>query len=281
MKIIHSDIITQTVKNMCIEANCNLPQDMKTALNIGFKNETSPIGREILNKIEDNYKIAEKKQVAICQDTGMAVFFVDIGNEVYIEGETITDAINEGVRQGYDEGFLRKSIVEDPLFRKNTNDNTPAIIHYTISKGDKVSITIIPKGFGSENMSAIKMFPPSAGIEGIKEFVINTVDKAGSNPCPPIVVGIGIGGDFESCACLAKKALARSATSKHPNEFYAALEDELLTLINKTGIGPQGFGGKTTAISVNIETAPTHIAGMPCAINISCHASRHLTRIIN
>ncbi len=280
MVIIKSESIVQTVRDMCIEANCNLPEDIKKAISKGFENEKSPIGKEILKQIEKNYIIAAQKQVPICQDTGMAVFFVDIGNEVYVEGDTITEAINEGVRRGYSEGYLRKSIVKDPLFRENTNDNTPAVIHYSFCRGNEIKITIVPKGFGSENMSAVRMFAPSAGVEAIKQFVTETADKAGSNPCPPIVVGVGIGGDFESCAILAKKALAREAGSKNENEYYAKLEDELLELINKTGIGPQGFGGKTTAISVNVETAPTHIAGMPCAVNISCHASRHLTKII-
>jgi len=280
MRIIKSEEITNTVKKMCKEANYCLPCDIRKAIDNFSETEKSPIGKEILSKIKDNYKIAEKEQIPICQDTGMAVFFVDIGNDVHIEGDTITEAINEGVRLGYTEGYLRKSIVEDPIFRKNTNDNTPAVIHYSFSKGDRIKITIVPKGFGSENMSAIKMFAPSAGVEGIKEFILETVDKAGSNPCPPIIVGIGIGGNFESCAEISKKALAREVGSRNPNEFYSDLENELLSLINKTGIGPQGFGGTTTALGVNIETAPTHIAGMPCAVNISCHASRHLTRII-
>ncbi len=280
MRIIQSEKIVNTVKIMCMEANYHLPCDIRKAIDCYAESEKSPTGKEILSKIKDNYRIAEKEEIPICQDTGMAVFFVDIGNDVHIEGDTITEAINEGVRLGYTEGYLRKSIVEDPIFRKNTGDNTPAVVHYSFSKGDKIKITIVPKGFGSENMSAIKMFAPSAGIEGIKEFILETVDKAGSNPCPPIIVGIGIGGNFESCAELAKKALAREVGSKNANEFYSNLEDELLSLINKTGIGPQGFGGTTTALGVNIETAPTHIAGMPCAVNISCHASRHLTKII-
>lgn len=280
MRIINSSDITKTVRQMCIDANCNLSSDMKEALDNALALEKSLVGKEVLEKLKENYVIAQKKQVPICQDTGMAVFFVDIGNEVYVEGETITDSINEGVRLGYEEGYLRKSIVRDPIFRENTKDNTPAVVHYSFSKGDKIKITIVPKGFGSENMSAIKMFAPSDGVEAIKKFVIETVDKAGSNPCPPIVVGIGIGGDFESCAVMAKKALAKDALAKNENSFYAELEDELLSLINKTGIGPQGFGGRVTALGVNIETAPTHIAGLPCAINISCHASRHLTKII-
>lgn len=277
MRIINSTQITETVKNLCMEANYNLPCDIRNAINKGLENEVSPTGKDILCKIKENYQIAEEKNVAICQDTGMAVFFVEIGNDVHIEGSTITDAINEGVRLGYEVGCLRKSIVRDPLNRVNTGDNTPAVIHYEYTYGDKIKITIAPKGFGSENMSAIKMFSPSAGVEGIKNFVVDTVDKAGSNPCPPIVIGVGIGGNFESCALLAKKALTRDISSSHEDKYYAKLEAELLDLINKLGIGPQGFGGKVTALGVNIETAPTHIAGMPCAVNISCHVTRHKT----
>lgn len=280
MRIIQSKLITEEVKRLCMEANFNLPCDIRRAIDEAVHKETSPTGRDILGKLRDNYRIAEQKQVAICQDTGMAVFFVEIGNEVHIEGDTLTDAINQGVRLGYEEGYLRKSIVKDPLNRVNTGDNTPAVIHYDFTYGDKLKITIAPKGFGSENMSAVRMFSPSAGIDGIKEFVLETVDKAGSNPCPPIVVGVGIGGNFESVACLAKKALTRDVDSHHEDEYYAKLEDELLCSINKLGIGPQGFGGNTTALGVNIETAPTHIAGMPCAVNISCHVTRHKTTII-
>jgi len=280
MRIINSDFIEETVREMCMEANFSLPCDMRKAISNFKKSEKSDIAVKILDSIEENYRIAMEKKIPICQDTGMAVFFVDIGNEVYVEGETLTDAINNGVRKGYRDGYLRKSVVADPIFRENTGDNTPAVIHYSFSKGDKLKITIIPKGFGSENMSAIKMFAPSAGVDAIKKFVVETADSAGSNPCPPIVVGVGIGGDFESCAMLAKKALAREAGSHNPNSFYSELEEEILNLINRTGIGPQGFGGTTTALSVNIETAPTHIASLPCAVNISCHASRHLCTII-
>lgn len=280
MRTIHSDIITQEVKKLCIEANYHLPCDVRNAICNAIDNEVSPTGKDILFKIKDNYTIAEERKMAICQDTGMAVFFVKIGNEIHIEGKTITDAINDGVKLGYEEGYLRKSIVKDPLNRVNTGDNTPAVVHYEYTYGDKITITIAPKGFGSENMSAIKMFSPSAGIEGIKKFVIDTVDNAGSNPCPPIVVGVGIGGNFETCALLAKKALTRDISSQHTEPMYAKLEDELLHEINKLGIGPQGFGGVTTALGVNIETAPTHIAGMPCAVNISCHVTRHKTTTI-
>lgn len=280
MRTIHSDIITQEVKKLCIEANYHLPCDVRNAICNAIDSEVSPTGKDILFKIKDNYTIAEERKMAICQDTGMAVFFVKIGNEIHIEGKTITDAINDGVKLGYEEGYLRKSIVKDPLNRVNTGDNTPAVVHYEYTYGDKITITIAPKGFGSENMSAIKMFSPSAGIEGIKKFVIDTVDNAGSNPCPPIVVGVGIGGNFETCALLAKKALTRDISSQHTEPMYAKLEDELLHEINKLGIGPQGFGGVTTALGVNIETAPTHIAGMPCAVNISCHVTRHKTTTI-
>jgi len=280
MRIINSKDITIKIKELCKEANYNLPCDIRNAINKAIQTEESPTGKDILCKIKDNYNIAEVNKMAICQDTGMAVFFVEIGNEVYIEGSTITDAINDGVRLGYEEGYLRKSIVCDPIDRLNTGDNTPAVIHYDFVYGDKLKITIAPKGFGSENMSAIKMFSPSQGVEGIKKFVLDTIDNAGSNPCPPIVVGVGIGGNFETCALLAKKALTRSIETKNSNPYYALLEEELLEDINKLGIGPQGFGGSTTALGVNIETAPTHIAGMPCAVNISCHVTRHKSIIL-
>ena len=280
MRIINSQLITDEVKKLCMEANYYLPCDIREALKNAEQTEKSGTGKDILKKITENYQIAEKKRVPICQDTGMAVFFIEIGKDVHIAGLNLTEAVNLGVKNGYGEGYLRKSIVSDPLFRENTQDNTPAVIHYEFTDGDKVKITIAPKGFGSENMSAVKMFSPSAGAYGIKEFVVETVNKAGSNPCPPIVVGVGIGGNFESCAMLAKKALIRSIMTDNPNPYYAELEKELLGRINKLGIGPQGFGGTTTALGVNIETAPTHIAGMPCAVNISCHVTRHKTVII-
>lgn len=280
MRIIKSDTITAIIKELCIEANRKLPEDIRDAISLSICSEESPNGKEILKQIQKNYEIADRKNMPICQDTGMAVFFVEIGNEVYIEGKSIKDAINEGVALGYEEGCLRKSIVKDPLIRTNTGDNTPAVIHYDYTYGDKIKITFAPKGFGSENMSAIKMFSPSQGVDGIKDFVLTTVDNAGSNPCPPIVVGVGLGGNFETCALLSKKALTRSISEANPDPFYANLERELLELINKTGIGPQGFGGSTTALGVNIETAPTHIAGMPCAVNISCHVTRHKTIVI-
>lgn len=280
MRVINSQLITQTVSAMCMEANYRLPDDIKCALEKSYDTEKSETGRNIIADIIENYKIADKTNVPICQDTGMAVFFIDIGNEVFVEGDTITEAVNKGVKHGYTAGYLRKSIVADPLNRTNTGDNTPAVVHYSFSRGDKITITIAPKGFGSENMSAIRMFAPSAGVEGIKQFVLETVDKAGSNPCPPIVVGIGIGGNFESCACLAKKALTVDLYKPNPDKYYADLEQELLGKINRLGIGPQGFGGTTTALGVNILTAPTHIAGMPVAVNISCHVTRHVTKII-
>jgi len=279
MRIISVQEITAAVKKLCMEANYHLPCDVKSCINKSIETEKSENGKDILEKIKENYEIADNKNVPICQDTGMAVFFIEIGTEVHIDGN-ITKAVNLGVKAGYEEGYLRKSIVKDPLFRENTGDNTPAVIHYDFTEGDKIKITLAPKGFGSENMSAIKMFSPSAGVEGIKKFVLETVDKAGSNPCPPIVVGIGIGGNFESCATLAKKALTRNLDIRHENSYYADLEKQLLDSINKLGIGPQGFGGTTTALGVNIETAPTHIAGMPCAVNISCHVTRHKTVII-
>ncbi len=280
LRIIKSEIITKTVKDMCIEANCILPDDVKSKLIEAKEAEASPTGVDILDKIIKNAEIAKCENMPICQDTGMAVFFVEIGKDVHIEGMSLTDAINEGVRQGYTEGYLRKSVVSDPLLRQNTNDNTPAVIHYDFCDGDRVKITIAPKGFGSENMSAIKMLSPSEGVDGIKAFVKDTVINAGANPCPPIVVGVGIGSDFEGVARLAKKALTRNITEPHKDKMYYDLEKELLEEINKTGIGPQGLGGTVTALAVNIETAPTHIASLPCAVNISCHVTRHLTKFV-
>lgn len=277
MRIIPASEITEIVKGMCIEANYNLPCDILEKLKQAESQEESSTGKDILGKIIENADIAKNRKMAICQDTGMAVFFVEIGTDVHVDGN-LTGAINEGVRLGYAEGNLRKSIVSDPIERKNTGDNTPAVIHYDFVDGDKITITIAPKGFGSENMSALKMFSPSEGIEAIKDFVVDTVSKAGSNPCPPIVVGVGIGGNFESCATLAKKALADAES--HPDTFYADIEKELLERINALGIGPQGFGGTQTALDVFIKTAPTHIAGLPAAVNISCHVTRHLTKIV-
>ena len=279
MNIIKAEKITETVKNMCIEANTKLPEDVRKSLSNAIDTEKSETGKDILCKICENYKIADEKNMPICQDTGMAVFFVNIGTNVFVDGN-INDAINEGVRQGYVEGYLRKSVVADPVRRGNTNDNTPAVIHYDFFDGDYIEITIAPKGFGSENMSAIKMFSPSAGLEGIYDFVVETINKAGSNPCPPIIVGVGIGGTFEKCAYLAKKALTRSIEVRNSDEFYANIEQTLLKKINNLGIGPQGFGGTVTALAVNVETYPTHIAGMPVAVNVGCHVTRHLTKTI-
>ena len=279
MRKIKTEEIINNVKEMCIEANLELAPDMREALVSAKENETSEIGCKILSDLEENLKIAKEDSIPICQDTGMAVVFVEVGQDVKVKG-SLTDAINEGVRQGYTEGFLRKSVVSDPIERVNTNDNTPAVIHYDIVEGNQIKITLAPKGFGSENMSKIVMLKPADGIEGVKEVVINAVKDAGPNACPPMVVGVGIGGTFEKCAFLAKKALARSVDSKNENELYADLEDELLEKINKIGIGPGGLGGTQTALGVNVETYPTHIAGLPVAVNICCHVNRHVTRTI-
>lgn len=280
MRTINSDIITDTVRRMCTEANQILPADVRRAIDAALAAEKSPEGKNVLSDIIKNYKIAEEEKMPVCQDTGMAVFFAEIGNDVHIEGKPLNEAINDGVAKGYTDGFLRKSIVSDPIERVNTGDNTPAVVHISFVRGDKLKLTIAPKGFGSENMSAIKMLAPSAGINGVKDFVIKTVSDAGPNPCPPIVVGVGIGGNFESCACLAKRALTLELDVPNPNPKYAALEEELLKRINSLGIGPQGFGGTATALAVKVLAAPTHIAGLPVAVNISCHVTRHLTKII-
>ncbi len=252
--------------------------DVRCALEQGLAQEESPIARTMLTDIIKNAEIAREEQMPICQDTGMAVFFLKLGQEVHITGGLLADAINEGVRQGYQDGYLRKSVVADPVRRGNTGDNTPAVIHLELVAGDSLEITLAPKGFGSENMSAIKMCKPSEGLDGIIDFVVETVKNAGGNPCPPLVVGVGIGGTFEKCATLAKQALLRDVDSKNPDPYYAELEEILLTKINQLDIGPQGFGGKTTALGVNVETFPTHIAGMPCAVNINCHVTRHITK---
>lgn len=275
MKEIHIDKIERAVECLCIEANYNLSNDVLQGL-IKFKNEENwPIAEDILDKIIINSRIAKDERMPICQDTGMACVFVEIGQDVHIVGGSLEEAINEGVRRGYENGYLRKSVVKDPIDRVNTKDNTPAIIHYEVVLGDKLKITLAPKGFGSENMSQIKMLKPSDGIDGVKEFIIKVVKEAGPNPCPPMIVGVGIGGTFEKAAYLSKKALIRPIDSKNNNKFYSDLEEELLEKINKLGIGPQGFGGRTTALGINIETYPTHIAGLPVAVNISCHATRH------
>ena len=280
MKTINVNEIIKTVKELSIEANYYLPNDVKEAIEKAEKNEKWPIANNILNKILENSQIASAEKMPICQDTGMACVFIDIGQDVHITGGSLEEAINEGVRQGYAEGFLRKSVVKDPLHRVNTNDNTPALIYYNMVPGDKVKITVAPKGFGSENMSRIAMLKPSDGLEGVKNFVLETVRMAGPNPCPPIVIGVGIGGSFDKAAYLAKKALIRPVNENNTDEFYGNLEKELLEEVNKIGIGPQGFGGKTTALALNIETYPTHIAGLPVAVNINCHATRHKERVL-
>jgi fumarate hydratase subunit alpha len=274
MREISAQLITQTVKRLCIEANCHLPQDMKDSIQASHACEPWPQAKEILERIMENYQIADEKNQPICQDTGVACVFLKIGQEVHIDGN-IEEAVNEGVRQGYTEGYLRKSVVRDPLDRVNTGDNTPAMIYYELIPGEQVEVTVAPKGFGSENMSQIKMLRPSDGLQGVKDFVLKVVEDAGPNPCPPIVVGVGVGGTFDKAAYLAKKALMRSTDERNANPFYAELENQLLEEINALGIGPQGFGGKTTALAVNIEQYPTHIAGLPVAININCHVMRH------
>lgn len=280
MRIINSDEITQTVCNMCIKANCYLNNDIRSAIEKNIADEKSDVGRVILDKLLQNANIAAQKEVPICQDTGMAVFFVEIGKDVFIEGDSITEAINKGVAKGYTDGYLRKSVVKDPLNRINTKDNTPAVIYYDFTDGDKIKLTFAPKGFGSENKGALKMLNPSDGVEGVIDFVIDTVRKAGPNPCPPMVVGVGIGGTMDKVCVLAKKALTRDINTSNPNPFYAELEKNLLTEINRLGIGAAGLGGTTTALGVNIETFPTHIAGLPAAVNINCHATRHAVAII-
>ena len=271
---------TDVVAKLCIEANTHLTEDVKCAIKTCRACEDWKIAQDVLDQIVENFEIADRECVPICQDTGMACVFLEIGQDVHLVGGNLTDAINEGVRRGYAEGYLRKSVVADPIRRGNTGDNTPAMIYTEIVPGEEVKITVGPKGFGSENMSAIRMFKPSAGLQGIKDFIIETVEAAGPNPCPPMVVGVGIGGTFDKAALLAKKALMRPLDSSNPDPYYAELEVEMLEKINELGIGPQGFGGKTTAIGLNIETLPTHIAGMPCAININCHVTRHQSEVI-
>ena len=280
MREIHISEIINTVKELCIESNYYLSNDIRDALCRAKKKETWPLAENVLEQLILNSNIAKKEDMPICQDTGMACVFVEIGQEVHIVGGLLQDAINEGVRKGYDEGFLRKSVVKDPIDRVNTKDNTPSVIYYDIVPGDKLKITVAPKGFGSENMSRIKMLKPSDGLQGVKDFIIETVNLAGPNPCPPIVIGVGIGGTFDKAAYLAKKALIRPLNKRNTDKFYSDLEEELLEIINNLGIGPQGFGGKTTALGLNIETYPTHIAGLPVAVNINCHATRHKERKI-
>lgn len=279
MKTIKCEEITRTVRDLCIEANCHLPEDIRCALAECRACEPFAIAETVLGKIEENYHIAEEQEVPICQDTGLACVFLEVGQDIHIEG-SLKDAVDEGVRRGYTEGYLRKSCVKDPIDRVNTGDNTPAVIYYDIVPGDSLKITVAPKGFGSENMSQIKMLKPSDGLEGVKEFILKVVEDAGPNPCPPIVVGVGIGGTFDKAALLAKKALLWPADRRSDNAFYAALEEEMLQKINELGIGPQGFGGRTTALAVNIETLPTHIAGLPCAVNINCHVTRHKSAVL-
>ncbi len=276
MRVVKAEDITKTVKDLCIDANRILPCDLEKLIGESVDKETNETGKSILGDICTNMDAAREMNIPVCQDTGMAVIFVEVGREVYIDGN-FEDAVNEGVRQGYVDGLLRKSVVRDPIRRGNTDDNTPAIIHTRIVDGDKIKITAAPKGFGSENMSRLKMFTPSATIDEIVDFVTETVKVAGSNPCPPIVLGVGIGGDFEMVAYLAKKALCRDVSERNPDPFYAELEQRMLEEANKTGVGPQGFGGDTTALAVNIETYPTHIAGLPVAVNVGCHVTRHKT----
>lgn len=273
MRNIDAKVIEDTVARLCIEANLRLPPDVINAIERAEKAEPWDGAKRILSLLGDNVRIASEKTLPVCQDTGMACVFVELGQDVHIEGD-FEQAVNNGVRRGYGEGYLRKSVVCDPLRRVNTGDNTPALVTVKLTRGDKMRITVMPKGFGSENMSALKMLKPADGAEGVKSFVLDTVEKAGANPCPPIIVGVGIGGSFDKAACLAKHALLRPVDEPNPDEYYAALERELLDKINALGIGPQGFGGKTTALAVLIEAMPTHVAGLPVAVNISCHATR-------
>ncbi len=279
MREVRAENITAAVKRLCIESNCHLSEDVKACISRFRAYETWPHAAEILDRIIENYEIADTEELPVCQDTGVACVFLKIGQNVHIVGD-LTDAVNEGVRQGYHDGYLRKSVVRDPLDRVNTGDNTPAMLYVELVAGDQIEITVAPKGFGSENMSRIAMLRPSDGVQGVKDFVIKAVEEAGPNPCPPIVVGVGIGGTFDKAALLAKKALLRPLDERNEAPFYAKLEEELLEEINTLGIGPQGFGGLTTALAVNIETFPTHIAGLPVAVNINCHVTRHKTEVL-
>lgn len=280
MREVNVSIITDNIKEMCIEANHFLTDDMKNVFENAVKNEESALGKQVLGQLEENLKIAGEDMIPICQDTGMAVVFINVGQDVHLTGGDITDAINEGVRRGYVDGYLRKSVVKDPIYRENTKDNTPAVIHFNIVPGDRVDITVAPKGFGSENMSRVFMLKPADGIEGVKEAILTAVKDAGPNACPPMVVGVGIGGTFEKCAYLAKKALTRDLNEESPVEYVRDLEKEMFEKINKLGIGPGGLGGTQTALAINIETYPTHIAGLPVAVNICCHVNRHSHRVI-
>ena len=280
MKTITASEIAEAVRKLCIEACTEPPFDVRKALLSAYEKENDPVPRSVLDTIIRNYKIAEEEHMPICQDTGMACVFLEVGQDIHIEGGSLCDAVNEGVRCGYTEGYLRKSVVTDPIRRGNTGDNTPAMITTEIVPGETLKITVAPKGFGSENMSAIRMLKPAQGLEGVKDFILETVKNAGPNPCPPIVVGVGIGGTFDKCAGLAKKALLRNIGEKNPDPFYAGLEEEMLEKVNALNIGPQGFGGRTTALSLAIETLPTHIAGLPVAVNINCHVTRHKTVVL-
>lgn len=280
IRTVQTSEVTKNIREMCIEANHYLSKDMDAAMKNAVSTEKSELGKKILNQLQDNLKIADEEMIPICQDTGMAVVFLEVGQDVHFEGDNIEDAINEGVRQGYTDGFLRKSVVKDPLIRENTKDNTPAVIHYSIVPGDKVTITFAPKGFGSENMSRVFMLKPADGIEGVKNAILTAVKDAGPNACPPMVVGVGIGGTFEKCALLAKKALTRPVNTHSDIPYVKEMEEEMLIRINQLGIGPGGLGGTTTALAVNINTYPTHIAGLPVAINICCHVNRHVVREI-
>ncbi|MGE5586294.1 MAG: fumarate hydratase [Bacillota bacterium] len=281
LREIHVSGVTSAIKKLCVSANCNVPRETIGALERAVETEESPVGREVLKQILENHRIAREEGVPACQDTGVAMVFLEVGQDVHFVGGDLYAAINEGVRQGYTEGYLRKSLVNDPLFKRvNTGDNTPAMIYVDIVPGTNVKITVAPKGGGAENMSGVAMLTPAAGVEGVKKFVVERVQKAGSNPCPPVVVGVGIGGTFDRVALLAKKALLRPVGSRNPDPVYAKLEEELLTEINKLGIGPQGFGGRTTALAVNIEYAPCHIASMPVAVNLNCHVGPHETVVL-
>ena len=280
MREIKSEEITGLIREMCITANKILPNDLCGKIEQGFESEKNELSKSIMKTICDNLTCAKELDIPICQDTGMAVIFAEIGQDVHIVGGGFEDAVNEGVRQGYTDGLLRKSVVSDPLKRVNTNDNTPAVIHTRIVDGDKIKFTVAPKGFGSENMSKIKMFTPSATVEDIVSFVVDVVKTAGGNPCPPMVLGIGIGGDFEQCAYLSKKALCRNVSMRNSDPFYAELEEKMLKAVNETNVGPQGFGGKTTALAVNIEQSATHIAGLPVSVNVGCHVTRHIMKIL-
>lgn len=280
MREIAFERIVQTVRDLCIEANCHLPEDVCDAIRAAQETESAPVGRSILGDLVENYTFAAQKRLPICQDTGMAVVFCDLGQEVHVTGGLLSDAVNRGVARGYTEGYLRCSVVEDPLRRVNTGDNTPAVLHLRLVEGDRLTITVAPKGFGSENMASLTMLKPSVTQEQVEENIVQAVSRAGSNPCPPIVVGVGLGGDFELSAILAKRALLRPLNEENPDPYYAAMETRLLEKINRLGIGPQGLGGRTTALKVSILAHPTHIAGLPCAVNLNCHVTRHASAVL-